>query len=220
MDVDVEPLESQAYRRSREAASNPSQAPTTDEPSTPPPTSPPIKDETEHHNTTGTATKTPLRRRKSSRVSKPSTRPLANQPDSVRHRSSAAAGDAMDYSSTFHMGGPQQGSPSGSHQMSPAASNPAPALPVKYTPVTGRISRAKKGIPVHTCEICRPVKVSGDHESLPNIKLTDNADIHKGGASEVRQVMIFASTHMLTRIWQTASAQSPETGISVHIPRL
>jgi hypothetical protein len=32
-------------------------------------------------------------------------------------------------------------------------------LPVKYTPVTGRISRAKKGVPVHTCDICRPVKV-------------------------------------------------------------
>jgi hypothetical protein len=32
------------------------------------------------------------------------------------------------------------------------------AIPIKYLPVEGRISRAKKGIPVHTCEMCRPVK--------------------------------------------------------------
>jgi hypothetical protein len=33
-------------------------------------------------------------------------------------------------------------------------------LPIKLTPITGRVSRAKKGVPVHTCEICRPAKVS------------------------------------------------------------
>ncbi|KAG5927687.1 hypothetical protein E4U42_001927 [Claviceps africana] len=32
--------------------------------------------------------------------------------------------------------------------------------PVKLTPITGRVSRAKKGVPVHTCEMCRPHKVS------------------------------------------------------------
>jgi hypothetical protein len=31
--------------------------------------------------------------------------------------------------------------------------------PVKLTPVTGRVSRAKKGVPVHICELCRPPKV-------------------------------------------------------------
>lgn len=31
--------------------------------------------------------------------------------------------------------------------------------PVKLTPITGRVSRAKKGQPVHICEICRPPKV-------------------------------------------------------------
>ncbi|KAH6604865.1 hypothetical protein Trco_006572 [Trichoderma cornu-damae] len=30
--------------------------------------------------------------------------------------------------------------------------------PVKLTPITGRVSRAKKGIPVHTCDTCRPPK--------------------------------------------------------------
>ncbi|PTB70005.1 hypothetical protein BBK36DRAFT_1166207 [Trichoderma citrinoviride] len=30
--------------------------------------------------------------------------------------------------------------------------------PVKLTPITGRVSRAKKGVPVHTCDVCRPPK--------------------------------------------------------------
>lgn len=33
-------------------------------------------------------------------------------------------------------------------------------VPIKLTPITGRVSRAKKGVPVHTCDICRPPKVS------------------------------------------------------------
>lgn len=31
---------------------------------------------------------------------------------------------------------------------------------VKYTPVTRRISKAKKGVPVHTCDGCDPPKAS------------------------------------------------------------
>jgi chloramphenicol 3-O-phosphotransferase len=31
--------------------------------------------------------------------------------------------------------------------------------PVKYTPVTGRVSKALKGMPVHTCNVCVPPKV-------------------------------------------------------------
>ena len=33
-------------------------------------------------------------------------------------------------------------------------------LPLKLTPITRRVSRAKKGVPVHICDICRPPKVS------------------------------------------------------------
>lgn len=33
-------------------------------------------------------------------------------------------------------------------------------VPVKLTPITGRVSRAKKGVPVHVCDVCRPPKVS------------------------------------------------------------
>lgn len=37
--------------------------------------------------------------------------------------------------------------------------DPAGEGAVKLTPITGRVSRAKKGVPVHTCDICRPPKV-------------------------------------------------------------
>ncbi len=39
-------------------------------------------------------------------------------------------------------------------------------IPIKYTPVTGRISKAKKGVPVHTCKICRPAKTFTRAEHL------------------------------------------------------
>lgn len=42
---------------------------------------------------------------------------------------------------------------------------PAGEVPVKLTPITGRVSRARKGVPVHTCEICRPPKVCVDNIS-------------------------------------------------------
>ena len=149
MDVDVEPLESQAYRRSREAAqqqaSRPSIAPSSATPS------PPIDD-----NIKG---KAPIRRRRSNRVAKPiATHPTSSRPSITRRRSSAA-GEAMDFSPGFQAGGSNQASTTGSPQQSSRGSEPAADMPVKYTPVTGRISRAKKGVPVHICDICRPVKV-------------------------------------------------------------
>lgn len=36
-------------------------------------------------------------------------------------------------------------------------------FPIKYTPVTGRISRAKKGVKVHTCETCHKVFTRAEH---------------------------------------------------------
>lgn len=39
-------------------------------------------------------------------------------------------------------------------------SSDVPEGTVKYTPVTGRVSRAKKGQPVHVCDTCKPSKVS------------------------------------------------------------
>lgn len=41
----------------------------------------------------------------------------------------------------------------------PLVSGSGSETPVRLTPITGRVSRAKKGMPVHICEICRPPKV-------------------------------------------------------------
>lgn len=43
---------------------------------------------------------------------------------------------------------------------------------VKLTPITGRVSRAKKGVPVHTCEICRPPKTFTRAEHLRRHQLS------------------------------------------------
>lgn len=50
---------------------------------------------------------------------------------------------------------------------------PGAEPPVKLTPVTGKVSRAKKGLAVHTCDICRPPKV-----------WPDPVDSHGGAISE------------------------------------
>jgi hypothetical protein len=47
----------------------------------------------------------------------------------------------------------------------PLPMHPIPGHPQyqpRMTPKTGRISKAKKGLPVHMCEICRPPKVSDE----------------------------------------------------------
>lgn len=147
MDVDVEPLESQAYRR-REAAQQQASHPTIAQTSQSP--SPPIDDSNKG--------KTPIKRRKSNRVSKPASQSSAARQNIARRRSSVG-GETMDFTSGYLAGDSNQASMSGSPQQSPRGSEPIADLPVKYTPVTGRLSRAKKGVPVHTCDICRPVKV-------------------------------------------------------------
>jgi hypothetical protein len=161
MDVDVEPLESQAYRRSREAAqhqasSRPSIAPSSETPS------PSIDDDDNDNNNKG---KGPVKRRRSNRVSKTATLPTSSRSNVPRRRSSAS-GEAMDYTSGYQTAGSNQASTSGTPQQGSRASDSGAEIPVKYTPVTGRISRAKKGVPVHTCEICRPAKTFTRAEHL------------------------------------------------------
>src|ERR1700710_2358953 len=155
MDVDVEPLESQAYRRAKEAAQHQAAHPFIDRSSATP--SPQPDDN---------IGKAPIKRRRSNRVSKSSGQPSPSQASNIQRGSSAAA-EAMDFSSGYQAGGSNQASTSGSPpQSSSRGSEPAPEVPVKYTPVTGRISRAKKGVPVHTCDICRPVKTFTRAEHL------------------------------------------------------
>ncbi len=40
-------------------------------------------------------------------------------------------------------------------------------IPIKLTPITGRVSRAKKGVPVHTCDTCKPPKVRAEIQFPP-----------------------------------------------------
>ncbi|KAI0015173.1 hypothetical protein F4780DRAFT_109146 [Xylariomycetidae sp. FL0641] len=54
----------------------------------------------------------------------------------------------------------------------PVSNAPESNLPVKLTPITGRVSRAKKGVPVHTCEICRPPKTFTRAEHLRRHQLS------------------------------------------------
>jgi hypothetical protein len=146
---DVDPLDSQAaYRRAKEASKLQAPFTSVDQPSASPPSS--LAD----HNR-----EKAIKRRRSDRVSK-------SGPTNIIHRRSSAACEqrAMDFHSSYQaivgMGGSNQASTSGSSQQSlRGLEQPTPEVPVKYTPVTGRISRAKKGVPVHTCDICRPVKV-------------------------------------------------------------
>ncbi len=129
---------------------------------------------------------------RSSSTATPSTRPPA-----ARRRSSTST-ESMDqggYISSSSMGGGMSGS---GHPMRPMPINASgPELPVKLTPITGRVSRAKKGVPVHTCDTCKPPKVrsptNGAHPGpfhsagrKGTVILTRSADLHKSRAPEVR----------------------------------
>jgi hypothetical protein len=141
MDVDVEPLESQAYRRAREAAQE--LAPPSNPRSSVSP-SPSLED---------TKGKTPISRRRTNRVAKAGGQSATSARPSSTQRRDSASGEAMDFTSAYQAGGSNQASTSGSPpQSSSRGSEAVGDVPVKYTPVTGRISRAKKGVPVHTCK--------------------------------------------------------------------
>jgi hypothetical protein len=179
MDVDVEPLESQAYRR-KEAAQQQASRPSLDPSSQSP--SPQLDDN---------RGKPSVNRRRSNRVSKSATQTTTSRSTIPRRRSSAAA-EAMDFSG-FQLGGSSQGSIAGSplQTSSRGGMDQVGDVPVKYTPVTGRISRAKKGIPVHTCEDCKPAKVcrySGWQVTL--LSTNSSADFYTSRTSQVSSTPI------------------------------
>lgn len=149
MDVDVDPLEAHTYRRSKEAAAQQAASSSVSPASR---IAPPETDD---------KVNTTVKRRKSNRGSKgvAQAAPTQQRAPTTRRRSSAS-GEGMDFSSGYQAGGSDQASESGSTQRSFGGSQQGADVAVKYTPVTGRVSRAKKGVPVHTCDICRPVKVS------------------------------------------------------------
>jgi hypothetical protein len=141
MDVDVEPLESQALQRSRDIALQQNQ-PVDDRPVN----SPSPKRE---------SSKQPsMRRRTSNRVSKPSTSAPGSRPNSIRRRSSGAT-EYMESSGYGRNISPQGGSSTMRQTSRGLEIEPT----IRYTPVTGRISRAKKGQPVHICDLCEEPRV-------------------------------------------------------------
>lgn len=126
-------------------------------------------------------TTAPTRRRgHSSRSPKPTATASSLASSSSRpaplSRRSTASSEPMDPSA---YGGHMQGSSSGGGMSStnmptrPMGSTSGEgSVPVKYTPITGRVSRAKKGVPVHTCEICKPPKTFTRAEHLRRHQLS------------------------------------------------
>lgn len=82
-------------------------------------------------------------------------------PGDLRRQSSTSVDSMEQYgyaSSSSTHGGSGGGFPP-NHPRRPMGTSPSPDVPVRYTPITGRVSRAKKGVPVHICESCNPPKV-------------------------------------------------------------
>ncbi|KAG9247981.1 hypothetical protein BJ878DRAFT_552490 [Calycina marina] len=163
MDVDVEPLESQAsYTRAKQAVEQQASLQSVETTSIAPP---PTVDDNKG--------KSPTSQRRSNRVSKQSGQITSSRPNSGRRRSSGAQ-EEMEYSNYQACRLYQANTARSPHQSSLRESEPAGEAPVKYTPVTGRISKARKGVPVHTCIQCRPVKTFTRAEHLRRHQLSHN----------------------------------------------
>lgn len=83
----------------------------------------------------------------------------------VSHQHSSPTFEPMDHhaygsaaASSSMGGGASSGGYPPNHPRRPMGS-PNPDIPIKLTPITGRVSRAKKGVPVHVCDTCNPPKV-------------------------------------------------------------
>lgn len=85
-------------------------------------------------------------------------------PGDLRRQSSTSV-DSMDqhgYASSSSMGGGAGGGGYPPNHPRRPMGSPGPDVPIRLTPITGRVSRAKKGVPVHVCEVCNPPKVCAD----------------------------------------------------------
>jgi hypothetical protein len=142
MDVDVEPLESQAMR-SRQAAQQHNDLD---------PSRSPISHAQKHD----TREPQQVTRRRSHRVSKSTSQGTSSKPILSRRQSSVTA-ESMESDSYPQQGSSQMANAAGVSRQASRSSNPPES--VRYTPVTGRVSRAKKGQPVHVCEQCDPPRV-------------------------------------------------------------
>ncbi|KAI0471324.1 hypothetical protein F4859DRAFT_522550 [Xylaria cf. heliscus] len=83
--------------------------------------------------------------------------------------------DTVGYGSYAHSPSSSNMPPSSRSNVSsrPMSSVPGESsIPVKLTPITGRVSRAKKGVPVHICDVCNPPKTFTRAEHLRRHQLS------------------------------------------------
>ncbi|KUI72814.1 Zinc finger protein zas1 [Cytospora mali] len=103
------------------------------------------------------------------RTSTVNTSTALSQPGGSRRQSTTSV-DSMDQhgygsASSSSLGGAGGGGLPPNHPTRPMGS-PNPEVPIRLTPITGRVSRAKKGVPVHTCDMCNPPKTFTRAEHL------------------------------------------------------
>lgn len=105
-----------------------------------------------HHRNSSYATE-------SSPTTSPPGHPASNTSNTDRRQSNTST-DSMDsrYGQSHGHGHSHTNSFTGA-PMRPFMPSGGGETSVKLTPITGRVSRAKKGVPVHTCDMCRPPKV-------------------------------------------------------------
>ncbi|KFX87502.1 hypothetical protein V490_08208 [Pseudogymnoascus sp. VKM F-3557] len=153
MDVDVEPLESQALQRSRDIAQLQNQ-------------SLDIRPTASLSRTDRSTTQRSVKRKRPARSKLPSSAG-SSRSGTARRRSSGAT-ESMD---------PSGYGQEGSHNMRPSLPRGLESeQPVRYTPVTGRVSKAKKGQPVHVC-----LHESGALTTPPTKPRTGKASVHMAG---------------------------------------
>ncbi|OTB07070.1 hypothetical protein M426DRAFT_93805 [Hypoxylon sp. CI-4A] len=126
-------------------------------------------------------TPAPTRRRgpsgRSSKSTATATSPSASssRPALVSRRSTASSEpmDPSGYGSYAQGSSSGGGIPPSNMPTRPMGTSPGEgSVPVKLTPITGRVSRAKKGVPVHTCDICKPPKTFTRAEHLRRHQLS------------------------------------------------
>ncbi|KAI0446241.1 hypothetical protein F4803DRAFT_559608 [Xylaria telfairii] len=89
--------------------------------------------------------------------------------------------DSVGYGSYAHSSSSSNMPPSSRSNVSSRPMSSAPgesSIPVKLTPITGRVSRAKKGVPVHICDVCKPPKTFTRAEHLRRHQLSHKPAAH------------------------------------------
>lgn len=148
----MEPLQSQAYRKAKEAAEVAA--------------GPPVNQSAHAISTsTDNLDEATTKRRRQNRGPKSVSNAVSSRSSGIQQHTNSV-GEPMTFQASFRGGSSELASTPGStHQSSPQGLESTADVPVKYTRVTHRISKAKKGVRIHTCDICNPPKASSSHEA-------------------------------------------------------